>query len=146
MEGKLSKVLDFKADDNQVNFIFHQTYLTKQYFQSFQEKIVVENDDNILPVQSLESCPQIIQQFQLASSKRNPFIKETETEPTNLHKDILVSVCEIPGMGEKRSRQLLTKFSSLKKISRATQAEIHPVLGPNFARGVEDFFRKRNSC
>ena len=48
-------------------------------------------------------------------------------------------------MGEKRSRALLQKLESIRKIARARNPELTPILGPNLARGVEDFFRKRNT-
>ena len=34
------------------------------------------------------------------------------------HKDILLAVCQIPGLGEKKLRQLLNKMDTIRKISR----------------------------
>ena len=52
-------------------------------------------------------------------------------------KDLLLTVCKIPGMREPKARQLLAEKG------RAKAADL-VCLGPNLARGVEDFF-KRNA-
>ena len=47
------------------------------------------------------------------------------------------------GLGEKRSRQLLSKFDSIQKISSASRDELAGILGASLARAVEDFFKRK---
>lgn len=99
----------------------------------------------VVPIASKEQVPQLLQQMFKADRQRtNPFTKPI-VAPSTLHRDLLITVSKIPGMGEVRARKLLAKFHSIKKIARARHSDLVPVLGANLARGVEDFFRKRNT-
>ena len=62
-----------------------------------------------------------------------------------LPKDLLHSMCKIPGMEEKKSCNLLKKIDLIQKIARVRNPKLSDVLGANLARGVEDFFRKKNT-
>ena len=128
-------------------FLFTKTEMTSQYFQEYQEEIVLNNGHCIVPITHVDQVAQVLQQFQLAHNKSNPFrgspMKSTESQ-RNIHKDILLSVTKVPGLGEMKSRKLLSKFDSLKKISKAKEGDMNKILGPNIARGVEDFFKRKN--
>ena len=47
------------------------------------------------------------------------------------------------GLGEKKSRKLLSKFDSIQKISSASRGELAEILGASLARAVEDFFKRK---
>lgn len=130
-----------------ISCIFLRTDLSAQYFESFQRTIVLKFSCVIMPITNQEQVGQVLHQMFVAETQKNPFqVLSTSHQPsTRLDKDLLLAVCKIPGMGEKRSRNLLQKMESIRKIARARNPELTPILGPNLARGVEDFFRKRNS-
>ena len=143
-----------------VTWLFLMSELTSQYFQQFQHKIVVEMSHTIVPLTSEDQISQALQQLQLAAHRTNPFKspKKVTSKSRRLHKDILHAVIKLPGrscmihytshitwvyiagMTEKKSRSLLEKFHSLQKISVGSQQEISGVIGPNLARGLENFF------
>jgi len=147
LKTKFDKISEYgkcKEDFHWV-FIFLKTDFTSQYFGTFQREIVINRGYIILPISEVDQVGQILQQLQVADNKRNPFeFSPKKTKSPSIHKDILLAVCQIPGLGEKKSRQLLNKMDSIRKISRAGESELRPILGPNVAAGVEDFF-KRNS-
>merc|ERR1719219_3044036 len=119
--------------------------VTEQYFQEFQQKIVLELLNTIIQISSEEQIGQTLQQLQIAAHRKNPIKspKKTITKSRRLHKDILHAVLKLPGMGEKKSRNLLQQFGSIKKISCGSSDEFAGVLGPNLARRVEDFFKMK---
>jgi len=125
-----------------ITWLYLLSELTGQYFQEFQQKIVVETSNTIIPISSQDQVGQVLQQLQLASHRANPFksSKKVINRSHRLHKDILHAVIKLPGMGEKKSRNLLEKFDSIQKISVGSQQELSGVLGANLARGVADFF------
>ena len=101
-----------------------------------------------IPIQNpLLHLPQLLFQLFTADKTRNPFsVAISEAKSKNMgrtDKDLLLTVCKIPGMREPKARQLLAEKGSLKAIGRAKAADL-VCLGPNLARGVEDFF-KRNA-
>ncbi len=63
-----------------------------------------------------------------------------------LHGQIRSELEEIPGIGEKRRKELLTKFGSVDKIKEAEVCELAEVEGMNqkAAEAVYEWFRKRN--
>jgi len=146
---KLQKLAKLKSQNPKMvtACIFLRTELSVQYFESFQKKIVLEFSSVILPITNQDQVPQLLQQLFLAESHKNPFQVQplTHQPSSRQHKDLLLAVCKIPGLGEKKSRNLLQKMDSIRKIARARNPELCSILGPNLARGVEDFFRKRNT-
>jgi len=147
--GKVKKLKKLVSPSGRltIGVIFLRTEISSQYFETFQNILVLENSFVILPITNQEQVAQVIHQMFVAETHRNPFLAQSKPQnsSTRLHKDLLHAVCKIPGMGEKRSRTLLQKLDSIRKIARARQPELTPILGPNLARGVEDFFRKRNT-
>merc|ERR1712202_61055 len=131
---KLQKLAKLKSQNPKMvtACIFLRTELSVQYFESFQKKIVLEFSSVILPITNQDQVPQLLQPLTHQPSSRQ-------------HKDLLLAVCKIPGLGEKKSRNLLQNMDSIRKIARARNPELSSILGPNLARGVEDFFRKRNT-
>ena len=102
---------------------------------------------SLIPISSPLLLPQLLVQLFTADKEKNPFaaaISETKSKNRGRQdKDLLLAVCKIPGMKETKARQLLDEKGSLKAIGRAKAADLG-FLGPNLARGVEDFF-KRNT-
>ena len=148
MKPKLDKISEFKIGNRTINwvFIFLKNDFTLQYFAVFQREIVINRGHIILPITEVDQVGQILQQFQIADTRSNPFeFSPKKTKSTSIHKDILLAVCKVPGLGEKKSRLLLNKIDTIRKLSRAGESELKPILGPNVASGVEDFFKRKNT-
>ena len=148
LKSKLDKCEEMKKGRPEISikFLFIRTYMTSQYFPEYQEEIVLNNGHSIAPISHNDHIAQVLQQFQIAHNRTNPFRcspKKFSEHRKNLHKDILLLVTKVPGLGEKKSRQLLKKFDSLRKISTARESDLSPILGPNVARGVVEFFRRK---
>lgn len=50
---------------------------------------------------------------------------------------------EIPGIGERRKRELIRHFGSVRRIREAAEEEVAAVVGPKVARTVLEFLRSR---
>ncbi|MDR7567816.1 MAG: helix-hairpin-helix domain-containing protein, partial [Armatimonadota bacterium] len=50
---------------------------------------------------------------------------------------------EVPGVGEKRKRELIRHFGSVRRLREATEEEVAAVVGPKVARRVLEFLRAR---
>merc|ERR1712083_650948 len=88
---------------------------------------------SLIPISSPLLLPQLLVQLFTADKEKNPFaaaISEKKSNRGRQDKDLLLAVCKIPGMKETKARQLLDEKGTLKAI------------GPNLARGVEDFFKR----
>jgi excinuclease ABC subunit C len=57
-------------------------------------------------------------------------------------RDLRSQLDEVPGIGPRRRRALLTKFGSLSGVRRATREELDAVVGPKAAAAVIDYFAK----
>src|SRR6266581_1885724 len=55
-------------------------------------------------------------------------------------RDLRSQLDEVPGIGPRRRRALLTKFGSLAGVRRATREELEAVVGPKAAGAVLDYF------
>jgi len=140
-----TKLNKLKKGGSKVICLFMRTALTAQYLMEVQRLVVLQYKYSVVPIGNSEQVPQLLQQMCKADRQRtNPFNKPIVT-PSAVHRDLLLTVAKIPGMGEVRARKLLAKFDSIKKIARARNSDLVPVLGQNLAKGVEDFFRKRNT-
>ena len=149
LKVKLGKCDEMRRGRPEIStvFLFTKTEMTSQYFQECQEEIVLNNGHTIVPITHVDQIAQVLQQFQLAQNRSNPFRgspKKYADTQRNLHRDILLSVTKVPGLGEMKSRKLLRTFNSLKKIAKARESDLSPIVGPNIARGVEDFFKRKN--
>jgi excinuclease ABC subunit C len=58
-------------------------------------------------------------------------------------RDLRSELDEIPGVGPRRRRMLLTRFGSLAGIRRATREELAAAVGPKLADTVLAFFAGR---
>ena len=57
-------------------------------------------------------------------------------------RDLRSELDEIPGIGPRRRRALLTRFGSLAGVRRATREELAAVVGPKAAATVIDYFAR----
>jgi excinuclease ABC subunit C len=57
-------------------------------------------------------------------------------------RDLRSQLDEVPGIGPRRRRALLTKFGSVAGVRRATREELDAVVGPKAAAAVIDYFAK----
>ena len=48
---------------------------------------------------------------------------------------------DIPGVGPKRKRQLLTRFGSAAGVAAASEDDLRPILGPKLAASVAELLR-----
>jgi excinuclease ABC subunit C len=57
-------------------------------------------------------------------------------------RDLRSQLDEVPGIGPKKRRALLTRFGSLAGVRRATREELEMIVGPKAAGAVIDYFEK----
>ena len=57
-------------------------------------------------------------------------------------RDLRSQLDDVPGIGPRRRRALLTRFGSLAGVRRATREELDAVVGPKAAAAVIDYFAK----
>jgi excinuclease ABC subunit C len=57
-------------------------------------------------------------------------------------RDLRSQLDEVPGIGPKKRRALLTRFGSLAGVRRATREELEMIVGPKAAGSVIDYFAK----
>ncbi len=57
-------------------------------------------------------------------------------------RDLRSQLDDVPGIGPRRRRALLTKFGSLAGVRRATREELDAVVGPKAAAAIIDYFAK----
>jgi excinuclease ABC subunit C len=57
-------------------------------------------------------------------------------------RDLRSPLDEVPGIGPKKRRALLTRFGSLAGVRRATREELEMIVGPRAAASVIDYFAK----
>jgi excinuclease ABC subunit C len=57
-------------------------------------------------------------------------------------RDLRSQLDDVPGIGPRRRRALLTKFGSLAGVRRATREELDAVVGPKAAAAVIDYFAR----
>jgi excinuclease ABC subunit C len=57
-------------------------------------------------------------------------------------RDLRSQLDDVPGIGPRRRRALLTKFGSVAGVRRATREELDAVVGPKAAAAVIDYFAK----
>ena len=57
-------------------------------------------------------------------------------------RDLRSQLDEVPGIGPKKRRALLTRFGSLAGVRRATREELEMIVGPKAAASVIDYFEK----
>ncbi len=58
-------------------------------------------------------------------------------------RDLRSELDDVPGIGPRRRRTLLTRFGSLAGVRRATREELTPVVGPKVAAAVIEYFARR---
>jgi excinuclease ABC subunit C len=57
-------------------------------------------------------------------------------------RDLRSELDQVPGVGPRRRRALLTRFGSLAGVRRATREELAVVVGPKAAAGIIDYFAR----
>jgi len=127
--------------------LFLHTDLTAQYLLNFQVRLVIQLGHVLVPINSKDQVPQLLQQLQQAEAARHPVLPRAPPPPSPVqtHTSILRAACALPGLGEVRARRLLETVGSLQGAARAEQSELSTALGPSLARSTHDFFRKRST-
>jgi len=151
LKEKLKKL--YKQKDDSIRqtavIIFSKSDLTSQYLQEIEQLSVIEFGIPIVPLVKVEEeIGQLMQQFEIVCRKtKNPFrVDQNEKKKMdNIQNNILLALVKIPNLSEKKARELLKRFGSLKGVARAKQYELAEVLGTNMARGVADFFKRKNT-
>ena len=72
---KLAKCAEMRRGRPEISvvFLFTRTDMTSQYFQEYQDEIVLSSGFNIVPITQVDQVAQVLQQFQLAQNRSNPF-------------------------------------------------------------------------
>merc|ERR1719508_80788 len=126
--------------------VFAKTPLTEQYLSKVEQLAVLEFSIPVIPLNDVnEEIGQVLEQLGTVSRQaKNPFRVEKK-KMENLDKNILLALMAIPNLGEKKARALLKKFGSLRGVARARAGEMEEVVGSGLAKGIEDFFRRKNT-
>ncbi|XP_069175566.1 Fanconi anemia core complex-associated protein 24 isoform X1 [Procambarus clarkii] len=97
----------------------------------------------ILPIQTIEEAAQLLAQMVTCEAKfnSNPFRMKPKTASTP-DVDLLKTMTVIPGLGDKRARQILQHFGSLQEISNTSQENLEKVVGAATASSVYKFFHQ----
>jgi len=142
---KLKKFYKQKKDRAAV-VVFAKTPLTSQYLPRLEQLATLDYTLPVVPLANLkEELGQLLQQFESVSRKqKNPFRVE-QTRLENVHKNLLLAVMALPGVREDTARKLLGRFGSIRGVARAKRYELAEVVGENLSRGIDDFFRRKNT-
>ena len=75
LKVKLAKCDEIRRGrpETSVVFLFTRTEMTSQYFQEYQDEIVLSSGYSIVPITQIDQVAQVLQQFQLAQNRSNPF-------------------------------------------------------------------------
>lgn len=121
--------------------IAQNTPLTRDSFCQLQKFVCIELGLPVLPVQTIEEVAQLLASMVTCETKMNsnPFRVKPKTA-NNPDASLLTTVTLIPGLGDKRSRQLLEHFGSLQELANATKESLEKVVGPATALSVYKFF------
>ncbi|XP_045584743.1 Fanconi anemia core complex-associated protein 24 isoform X2 [Procambarus clarkii] len=123
--------------------IAQNTSLTRDQFCILQKFVSVELGLAILPIQTIEEAAQLLAQMVTCEAKfnSNPFRMKPKTASTP-DVDLLKTMTVIPGLGDKRARQILQHFGSLQEISNTSQENLEKVVGAATASSVYKFFHQ----
>ncbi|XP_042860487.1 Fanconi anemia core complex-associated protein 24-like [Penaeus japonicus] len=126
--------------------VAQKTAHTEEQFSNLQKFVCVELDLAIVPVRTISEAAQLLAQMVTCEAKvnANPFCMKPKTVNSS-DAGILATTTAVPGLGEKRARQLLEHFGSLYKIANATQENLASVVGNSTASSVYDFFHGSHS-
>lgn len=121
--------------------VAQKTPHTQEPFSDLQKFVCMELDLAIVPVKTISEAAQLLAQMVRCEAKVNinPFCMKPKTV-NSADAGILATATAVPGLGEKRARQLLEHFGSLHKIANATQENLASVVGNSTASSVYDFF------
>jgi len=124
--------------------IYHTTELTNPYFYRIQILCVLEFSIPIIPVDRFDQIPQILERFKVATKLKNP-LKLGRPAGLKSDKEMMLALINVPTLSEKSARNLLGKFGTLRAVIGAKETQLAEVIGPNSARGVYDFFHRKNT-
>lgn len=150
---KIKKLYKQKEEQNKKhNFaaviIFSKTAMTEQYLGRIEQLSVLEFSIPVIPLADInQEIGQVLQQLgNVSRQTKNPFRVDPEKKKMeNSDKNILLALLEIPNLGEKNARALLNKFGSIRGVARARAGEMEHLVGAGLAKGIEDYFRRKNT-
>merc|ERR1719186_306873 len=156
---------DFQPGNNtlvmllsEADIIREEKFLLQKMKQLYKQKQELVKKKNVVAVIVFAKTPlteqylskeigQVLEQLGTVSRQEsNPFEGDLEKKKMeNSDKNILLALMAIPNLGEKKARALLKKFGSLRGVARARAGEMEEVVGSGLAKGIEDFFRRKNT-
>jgi len=128
--------------------VFAKTPTTDQYLPRVEQRAVLDFSIPVIPLNDVnEEIGQVLQQLgNVSRQAKNPFRVDLEKKKLdNSDKNILLALFAIPNLGEKKARALLKKFGSIRGLARARAREMEAVVGSGLAKGIEEFFRRKNT-
>lgn len=119
------------------------TDLTRPYFTNLQNLCVLEFSIPLIPVDNLEQVPQLLERLKVTTRLKNPF-KPDKNAVLKTDKEMVLSLINVPGVGEKHARNLLGRFGDARGVCAASEHELASVLGARAARGFHTFINRTN--
>eukprot|EP00088_Acartia_fossae_P036794 TRINITY_DN37991_c0_g1_i1.p1 TRINITY_DN37991_c0_g1~~TRINITY_DN37991_c0_g1_i1.p1 ORF type:complete len:133 (-),score=7.09 TRINITY_DN37991_c0_g1_i1:224-622(-) len=123
--------------------IFQLTEITRHCFQQIQSLCVLDFSISLIPVSNVEQIPQLLERFKVSSKIKNPF-KIDRNPSMNVDKEMLLVLLKVPDVGEKTARTLLDKFGTVRGVASASEAELTRAVGARLARGLHNYFNRKN--
>ena len=124
--------------------LFHSSDLSQPYFDQVQSLSVLEFSIPIIPIDSLDQIPQILERFKVSTRLKNP-LKTDKLSGLQVEKEMLLALINLPNVKEKSARSLLTRFGSVRGVAGASEAELAAVIGTNQARGLYSLINRKNT-
>jgi len=124
--------------------IYLMTDLTRPQFSNIQSLCVLDFSIPIIPVDTLDQVPQLLERFKVTTRiKKNPFKTDKNLE-LKTDNEMVLTLLRIPGISEKQARNLLVRFGDVRSVFAASEAELATVLGPRAARGFYASINRQN--
>lgn len=132
--------------------ICQRSELTSLDFLTVQEFVVIHLGLALIPIGHQKDLPQVLQQLSGVQRKPNPFLlgrqrtqgsKSSAGVSVTVHKELLITLATIPGLGEKRARALLSHFRTLLAICEASLTDLAQVVGQSQASAVYNFIHTK---
>ncbi len=101
--------------------------LEEVFFPGQSESVIIPRTSSSLRL--IQRCRDEAHRFAVTAQRKQRRIKDLRSE-----------LLDIPGVGAKTAKKLLTQLGSLKAVKAATEAEIAAVTGPSVARSIRQHY------
>ena len=126
--------------DAKLVVMVERSQLADTSFYDVQEIVAMDLDLPLIPVSGDGAAlAQTLASMARVSHRPNPFMRDN-SKRRNVHLELVETMSLVPQIGQKRARQLLVKFGSIKGVAEASITDLAKVLGFAVARNVHRFF------